>query len=74
MKHKPCLTVRTIPKSNAEIVKRGKIDTPNRQIHGRALSWFGTGTLIKSGGIKLVVWGQSGDKQPKPNLTKAIPK
>jgi hypothetical protein len=28
-------TVGTVPKSNTEIVQRGKIDTPNTQIHRR---------------------------------------
>ena len=31
-------TVGTVPKSNTEIVQRGKIDTPNTQTH--SLVWF----------------------------------
>ena len=37
-------------KINVKIVERGKIDTPNTQIHDRSLSCLGTGTSIKSGG------------------------
>ena len=49
-------TVGTIPKSNIEIVERGKIYTSNTQIHDSSLPWLGTGTSIKSGGVKLVLW------------------
>jgi hypothetical protein len=35
--------------------KRGKIDTPNPQIKDRSLFELGTVTLIKSGGVKLVL-------------------
>jgi hypothetical protein len=31
-------------------------DAPKRQTHDRSLSWPVTGTSIKSGGVKLVVW------------------
>jgi len=38
---------------------RGKIDTPNTQIHDRSLPWLSTGTSIKkSGGVKLELWTQ----------------
>ena len=30
--------------------KEIKIDSPNKQIHDRSLSWLGTGTSIQSGG------------------------
>jgi hypothetical protein len=33
---------------------RSKIDTPSTQIHDLSLSWLGTDTSIKSGGVKLV--------------------
>jgi hypothetical protein len=46
--------VGTIPKSNIKIVERGKIDIPKTQIHDYSLSWLGTDTSIKSGGVKLV--------------------
>jgi hypothetical protein len=49
-------TVGTIPKSNIEIVERGKIYTTNAQIHDSSLPWLGTDTSIKSGGVKLVLW------------------
>jgi hypothetical protein len=39
------------PKSNREIIEIGQIDTPNKQIHDRSLSWLGTGTSIKSGDV-----------------------
>jgi hypothetical protein len=40
--------VGTVPKSNREIVERGKIDTPSRKIHDHSFSSFGTGTSIKN--------------------------
>ena len=43
-------TVGTFAQSNRKIVKRCKMDTPNTQVHDRSLSWFNTGTSIKSGG------------------------
>ena len=46
--------VGTIPKSKIKIVERGKIDTLRTQIHDRSLSWLGTDTSIRSGGVKLV--------------------
>ena len=46
-------TLRIIPKSNIKIVEREIIDATNTQIHDRRLSWLGTGTSIKSGGVKL---------------------
>ena len=42
-----------------ETRNRGNIDTLCRYLHDRSLSWFSTGTSIKSGGVKLVWW-------PKP--------
>ena len=47
MENKIYHAVGTFPKSNRKIVERGKIDTPNVEIHDISLSWFGTGTLIK---------------------------
>jgi len=43
----------SVLKFNRKIVERDKIDTVT-QIHDRSLSWLGTGTSIKSGGVKLV--------------------
>ena len=34
-------------------------NTPKTHIHDRSLSWLGTGTSIKSGGVKLVLWAQN---------------
>jgi hypothetical protein len=52
-------TVGTVLKSNLKIVERGKMDNPNTYIHDKAFPWLGTGTLIKSGGVKLVLWTQT---------------
>ena len=49
----------TIPKSNIKIVERGKINTPNGYIHDRSLSWLGTVTSIRSGGVKLLSWSRT---------------
>ena len=38
--------------------RKRQIDTTNTQIRDLSISWFGTGTSIKSGGIKLVLWVQ----------------
>jgi hypothetical protein len=38
---------------------RDKIDTPNKHILNRSLSWLWTGTFMKSGGVKLVLWIQT---------------
>ena len=48
--------VGTILKSNIKLAERCKIDTPNTQIHYLSLSGIGTGTSVKSGGVKLVLW------------------
>ena len=45
----------TFPKSNREIVERGKTDTSNTQIYEGSLIWLVIDTSIKSGGISLVV-------------------
>ena len=58
MKNKNYHTLVTIPKSSIKIIERGKIDTRNTQIHELSLSWFGTGTSIKSGSVKLILWTQ----------------
>jgi hypothetical protein len=49
-------TIGTAPNSNSKFLERGKIDTPNTQIHNRPLSWLRTGTSIKSGRVKIVIW------------------
>ena len=38
--------------SIAKNVESGTIDTLHTQIHDCTLSWLGTGTSIKSGGVK----------------------
>ena len=48
-------TVGTVTKSNKNIVVRGNIDAPHTQIHDHSLSCLGTSTLIKRGGVKLVL-------------------
>ncbi len=55
MKNKKYYTVETVPKPNLKI-DRGKMFTPNTRIQDNSLSWLGTGTSIKSGGVKLVLW------------------
>ena len=42
------MSEQTVPKFNSEIVERGKIDTPSKQIHDHSISWLGTGTSIKN--------------------------
>jgi hypothetical protein len=59
MKGKKFHTVETVPKSKRKILERGKIDTPNTQIHDHSLSKLGTGTAIKSKVVKLVLWDQN---------------
>jgi len=59
MQNKNTTPVGTIPKSIIKIVERSKIDTSNTQIHDDSLFWLGTGTLIKSGRVKLVIWAQT---------------
>jgi hypothetical protein len=55
MKNEEYHTVGTIPKSNIEIIERGKIDTHDKQIHDSSHSWLGTSTSLKSGEVKLVL-------------------
>jgi hypothetical protein len=42
-----------------KFVKRGQIDNPRTEVRDRSLSWFGTDTSIKCGGVKLVLWDQA---------------
>ena len=49
----------TLLKSNRKITEIGKIDTFSTDIHDRSLSWLGTNTSIKSGGVILVLWTQA---------------
>lgn len=35
---------------------RGQIDTSNTHIHDRTMSWLGTCSSMKGGGIKLALW------------------
>jgi hypothetical protein len=44
----------TLLVSNRKIIERCKIDTTNTQIHDHPLSRLGTGTSIRSDGVKLV--------------------
>jgi hypothetical protein len=44
--------------SYQKIFERGKIDTLIKQIHDQLLSWFGTGSTIKSTWDKLVSWAK----------------
>ena len=51
-------TLRTVPKSNRKIVEN-KAKLLPLNIIDRSLSLHGTGSSIKSGRVKLVLWGQS---------------
>ena len=56
-----------VQKFNSKIAEGCKIDTLNTQIHDRSsLSWLGTGTSIKSGSVKLILWAA----QTTPSLEK----
>ena len=55
-KSKTYHTVGTIPKLNIKITRKSNSDITNVQIHHRSLSWLGTGTSIKCGGVRLVLW------------------
>ena len=44
-------TKNNTPKYNRKIVERGKVDTPNTQIHDRSLSWLVIGSSVKSENI-----------------------
>jgi len=46
---------RTFPTSNRKILERDNIDTPSTR-HDHWISWLGTGTSIKSGGAKIILW------------------
>jgi hypothetical protein len=59
MKTKKYHIVDKLPTSNIKIVERGKTNTGNTQAQRRSLSLIDTGTSIKSGGIKLVLWTQT---------------
>ena len=52
IKEKKYHTVETVLKSNRKIVERDKIDAPNTHTHDCSLSWLGTGTSVKSGGVQ----------------------
>jgi hypothetical protein len=59
LKNKKYHIVGAVPKSNIKISARGKIDTPNTQVHDRTISWLDTGTSIRSGRVKRVLLGQT---------------
>jgi len=59
LNNKKYYTVRTVPKSTRKIAERGKINTPDTQIHDRSLSCLDSS--IKSDGVKLVIWAQPKD-------------
>ena len=57
-------TTGIFPKSYRNIVQtdlEAKPDTPipHMYIHNRLLPWLGTGTSIKSGGVKVALWDQT---------------
>ena len=64
-------TVGTFAKSNRKIVEKGNIDPPNTQKHKRSPSWLGTGTSIKGGRAKLVLWTQTNKYKVKIRINKS---
>lgn len=48
-------TVGTFPKSNIEVIERGKIVIPNIQMHDHDLFGLDTNTSTKSDGVELVL-------------------
>jgi len=59
MKNKKYHIVGTYLKLNIKIVEKVKDGNPDTQIHDRSISWRITGTLIKSGEVKLVLCAQT---------------
>jgi hypothetical protein len=55
MKNKEYHTYVTVSKSNRKLVERGKLDTPDTQIHNHSLFCLDTGTSIENGGVKLMI-------------------
>jgi hypothetical protein len=45
-----------LEKFNWKIIEGGKVNTPNSKMRDPSLSWLGTGTSIKSGRVKLILW------------------
>ena len=43
----------------SDIIENSKLNNPNTQIHDHSLSWLCTGTSIKFGRVKLVLWTQA---------------
>ena len=41
------------------IIEIGKINIPYTHISDRSITWLSTGTLMKGGGAKLVLWTRS---------------
>ena len=52
-------TKRTQHTSSDQAQQRQKIDNTNTHIHDWSLSWLGTGTSVKSGGVKLLLWAHT---------------
>jgi hypothetical protein len=57
MTKKKYYTVGTVPKSNRKIVERNKTISLS-EMHNLSLSSVGTGTPIKHGAAKLILWTQ----------------
>ena len=58
MKNSKYLIVRTVPNFNKKILETEakSISLAHIPVYINTLSWVGTGTLIKSGRVKLVLW------------------
>ena len=48
----------TVQISNRKFAERNKVDPLYTQIHHRSLSWLGTGSSIKRGGVKNLPLGK----------------
>jgi hypothetical protein len=59
MKNKKYYNVWTVPKYNRKSEERDKIKTLSTSIHDCSLSCLGTGTSVKCGRVKLVLWVQT---------------
>ena len=59
MKKKDSTLLGTVPNPNRKIIERGQVNTPNTHVHDQSLSWLGTATSIKRGGVELVLWAQT---------------
>ena len=65
--------VRTLLKYNGEIVETEVYSITLIHLHSSSLSWHGTGTSIKSDGVKLVLWAQTSSQSEMMCHVKCFP-